>query len=96
MASALRVLALTDHAGDEELGGPRDMFERARSLLAEAGADLEMARTLTAYAAFEEAQGQQELAARLRHEAAQLDDRTLRATGAGRRPAQVDLGLSLV
>jgi tetratricopeptide (TPR) repeat protein len=55
--------------GEAELGGAREMFDRAVELLRNAGAELELCRTLAAYAAFEERIGRRDAAAELRRQA---------------------------
>ncbi|HVZ89454.1 MAG TPA: hypothetical protein VHG72_21005, partial [Polyangia bacterium] len=55
--------------GEPELGGAREMFDRAVDVLTSAGAELELARTLDAYAAFEDRSGRDETAAELRRQA---------------------------
>jgi hypothetical protein len=54
--------------GDPELGGAREMFDRAVQILGDAGAELELGRTLAAYADFEERTGRVEQAAELRRQ----------------------------
>lgn len=70
--SALRLLAGAAAAGaavEAEQGSPRDMFDRAIELLASAGAELELGRTLSAYADFEERSGEDATAQALRGQA---------------------------
>jgi tetratricopeptide (TPR) repeat protein len=70
--TALRALAQAVAAGasvEAGQGGPREMFDLAIELLATAGAELELGRTLSAYAAFEEESGQAQTAVQLRGQA---------------------------
>jgi tetratricopeptide (TPR) repeat protein len=70
--AALRVVASAVGAGapgEADLGGAREMFDRAVDVLTGAGAELELARTLTAYAEFEERSGREETADELRRQA---------------------------
>ncbi len=70
--AALRVAASAVGAGapgESDLGGAREMFDRAVEVLTGAGAELELARTLDAYAAFEDRSGRDETAAELRRQA---------------------------
>ena len=69
--AALRVAATSvglGAPGDPELGGAREMFDRAVQILGDAGAELELGRTLAAYADFEERTGRVEQAAELRRQ----------------------------
>ena len=70
--AALRVAASAVGAGapgESDLGGAREMFDRAVEVLTGAGAELELARTLDAYAEFEDRSGRDETAAELRRQA---------------------------
>jgi hypothetical protein len=70
--AALRVAASAVGAGapgESDLGGAREMFDRAVEVLTGAGAELELARTLDAYADFEDRSGRDETASELRRQA---------------------------
>jgi tetratricopeptide (TPR) repeat protein len=70
--AALRVLASAvagGAPGDSDHGGPREMFDRAVELLESTGAELELGRTLAAYADFEESTGRTDAAWELRTQA---------------------------
>jgi tetratricopeptide (TPR) repeat protein len=70
--AALRVLASAvagGAPGDSDRGGAREMFDRAVELLEGAGAELELGRTLAAYADFEESTGRTDAAGELRAQA---------------------------
>jgi len=54
--------------GDPDLGGAREMFDRAVQILGDAGAELELGRALSAYADFEERTGRSDAAAELRRQ----------------------------
>jgi tetratricopeptide (TPR) repeat protein len=72
VGTALRVLGMALAAGapgDCDRGGPREVFDRAIELLGSSGAELELGRTLMAYADFEEKIGRQDAAERLRDRA---------------------------
>lgn len=76
--AALRVLGaiLTVTATcQDDLDATRDIFDRAVELLSRAGAELELARTLTAYADLEGRAGRSESADALRAEAASIGRR---------------------
>jgi hypothetical protein len=64
--------------GDPELGGAREMFDRAIEILGASGAELELGRTLIAYADFEERTGRTDAAAELRRQNRLIADRTHR------------------
>jgi tetratricopeptide (TPR) repeat protein len=69
--AALRVAATSvgrGAPGDPDLGGAREMFDRAVQILGDAGAELELGRALSAYAEFEERTGRTEAAAELRRQ----------------------------
>ncbi|HVV51914.1 MAG TPA: hypothetical protein VHO06_19755, partial [Polyangia bacterium] len=55
--------------GEPDLGGAREMFDRAVEVLTGAGAELELARTLDAYAEYEDRSGRDETASELRRQA---------------------------
>jgi tetratricopeptide (TPR) repeat protein len=77
--AALRVVASAVGAGapgEADLGGAREMFDRAVEVLSGAGAELELARTLIAYAEFEERSGREEAAAELRRQASLIAEQT--------------------
>jgi tetratricopeptide (TPR) repeat protein len=70
--ASLRVLATavaSGAPGDADRGGPREMFDRAVEMLGKAGAELELGRTLAAYADFEERTGRDDAAFDLRLQA---------------------------
>jgi tetratricopeptide (TPR) repeat protein len=69
--AALRVAAAaaSSGAGETELGGARQMFDRAVEILTGAGAELELARTLDAYATLEDHAGRGDAAGELRRQA---------------------------
>ncbi len=70
--AALRVAAAAVGAGapgEADMGGAREMFDRAVEVLTGAGAELELARTLDAYAEFEDRSGRDETASELRRQA---------------------------
>jgi len=80
--AALRVAASAVGAGahgEADLGGAREMFDRAVEVLTGAGAELELARTLDAYAEFEDRSGRDETAAELRRQAGLIRRRETQA-----------------
>ncbi len=86
IGAALRVMAGAEAAGapgDPDRGGPRELFDRAVALLSERGADLELGRTLSAYAAFEERTGREAAANELRGQAAGIHARSWNAESVG-------------
>ncbi len=88
--AALRVLASAVAAGapgDSDRGGAREMFDRAVELLGSTGAELELGRTLSAYADFEERTGRDTAAIDLRSQARGIWDRAHAPAGP---PAQLD------
>lgn len=75
VGAALRVLgtALASGApGDCDSGGPREVFDRAIELLESSGAELELGRALSAYAAYEEGIGRQSAAKELRDRSSEI------------------------
>jgi tetratricopeptide (TPR) repeat protein len=79
--AALRVAAAAvgqGAPGDAELGGAREMFDRAVEILGNAGAELELGRTLAAYADLEEQTGRRDAALELRRQAGLIRDRARR------------------
>ena len=82
--AALRVAAAAAGSGAAEQGGAREMFDRAVELLTSSGAELELARTLDAYATFEQRSGRDDTAVELRRQAHLIRRRTSSARG-GRR-----------
>jgi tetratricopeptide (TPR) repeat protein len=75
-ASAVRLGA----PGESDLGGAREMFDRAVEVLSNAGAELELGRTLVAYADFEEASGRTSAAEELRRQSSLIVSRSRRVT----------------
>jgi tetratricopeptide (TPR) repeat protein len=72
VGAALRVVAAAvglGAPGEADLGGAREMFDRAVEVLSNAGAELELARTLAAYADFEASVGRKETAQELKRQA---------------------------
>jgi tetratricopeptide (TPR) repeat protein len=87
--AALRVVASAVGAGapgEADLGGAREMFDRAVEILTGAGAELELARTLGAYAAFEQRSGRGEIASELRRQASLIATEVRRPAGLAPRP----------
>jgi tetratricopeptide (TPR) repeat protein len=83
--AALRVAAAAVGAGapgEADLGGAREMFDRAVEVLTGAGAELELARTLDAYAEFEDRSGRDETASELRRQARLIRHREARSSAA--------------
>jgi tetratricopeptide (TPR) repeat protein len=83
--AALRVIASSVGLGapaEADLGGAREMFDRSVEVLTKAGAEMELARTLSAYADFEERIGRTETASELRRQASDIGTRARR-----RRPS---------
>ncbi len=81
--AALRVAASAVGAGapgESDLGGAREMFDRAVEVLTGAGAELELARTLDAYAEFEDRSGRDETASELRRQAGLIRRRETQET----------------
>jgi len=79
--AALRVAATSvgmGAPGDPDLGGAREMFDRAIEILGDAGAEMELGRTLSAYADFEERTGRTDAAAELRRQTTLIIDRARR------------------
>jgi hypothetical protein len=68
--------------GEPDRGGPREMFDRAVELLGSAGAELELGRTFSAYAEFEERTGRSTAAGELRVQARDIQERALTALAA--------------
>jgi tetratricopeptide (TPR) repeat protein len=86
--TALRVLGAALSAGapgDCDRGGAREVFDRAIELLGSSGAELELGRTFTAYADFEEKSGRGPTAEKLRDRAFAI------RRSAGLQPAERDL-----
>jgi tetratricopeptide (TPR) repeat protein len=89
VGAALRVVAASvglGAPGEADLGGAREMFDRAVEVLSNAGAELELARTLAAYADFEARVGRRDTAQELRRQADLIRSRS-RGGAAGRRRA---------
>ena len=79
--AALRVAATSvgrGAPGDPDLGGAREMFDRAVQILGDAGAELELGRALSAYADFEERTGRTDAATELRRQTDLIIDRARR------------------
>jgi tetratricopeptide (TPR) repeat protein len=92
VGAALRVVAASvgqGAPGEADLGGAREMFDRAVEVLSNAGAELELARTLAAYAEFETRVGRGDTAVELRRQADLIRDRS-RQGGRLRRPTLVE------
>ncbi len=73
VGAALRVMAqavVAGAPGDPDNGGARELFDRAVDELADRGAELELGRTLCAYAEFEQRMGRRIAADDLRDQAA--------------------------
>jgi tetratricopeptide (TPR) repeat protein len=84
LGAALRVLATAiarGAPGDPDRGGPREMFDRAVELLGGGGTELELGRTLRAYADFEEQTGRELVAVDLRVQARSIQTRALQGIG---------------
>jgi tetratricopeptide (TPR) repeat protein len=79
--AALRVVAASvglGAPGEADLGGAREMFDRAVEVLQSAGAELELGRALTAYAEFEQRVGREDTAEELRRQAGLIHARAHR------------------
>lgn len=75
VGGALRVMAqavMAGAPGDPDRGGARELFDRAIDELSDKGAELELGRTLAAYAAFERKMGRRDAADDLRDQADQI------------------------
>jgi tetratricopeptide (TPR) repeat protein len=86
VGASLRVVASAcglGAPGEADLGGAREMFDRAVEILSNAGAELELARTLAAYAEFEARVGRRDTSRELRRQA---DLIRARSRGARRSP----------
>jgi tetratricopeptide (TPR) repeat protein len=71
VGAALRVAAASvglGAPGESDLGGAREMFDRAVEVLSNAGAELELGRTLAAYADYEQRNGRRQAADELRRQ----------------------------
>jgi tetratricopeptide (TPR) repeat protein len=85
--AALRVVASAvglGAPGDAELGGAREMFDRAIEVLSNASAELELGRAFAAYAEFEERGGRKAAALELRRQANLIRDQA-RTAGTSQR-----------
>ncbi|HEY4186672.1 MAG TPA: tetratricopeptide repeat protein [Polyangia bacterium] len=85
--AALRVVAAAvgmGAPGDAELGGAREMFDRAVEILSNVASELELGRTLAAYAEFEERVGRRAVARDLRRQANLIREKT-RTVGTSER-----------
>jgi len=85
--AALRVVASAvglGAPGDAELGGAREMFDRAVEILSNAASELELGRALGAYAEFEARAGRKTVARDLRRQAQLILDKT-RTAGTSER-----------
>lgn len=72
VGAALRTMAeamMAGAPGDPDRGGAREIFDRAIEVLSDRGAELELGRTLRAYAAFEHKMGRRDVAGDLREQA---------------------------
>jgi tetratricopeptide (TPR) repeat protein len=79
--AALRVVAAAvglGAPGEADLGGAREMFDRAVEVLTNAGAELELGRALAAYAEFEARAGRRDAAHELSRQAAIIRVRSKR------------------
>jgi tetratricopeptide (TPR) repeat protein len=79
--AALRVVATSvglGAPGEADLGGAREMFDRAVEVLQNAGAELELGRTLDAYAEFEQRVGRTDTADELRRQSSLIRHRARR------------------
>jgi tetratricopeptide (TPR) repeat protein len=88
VGAALRVVAASvalGAPGEPDLGGAREMFDRAVEVLSNAGAELELARTLASYAEFEASVGRRDTALELRRQASLIRSRTRPGAGGRRR-----------
>jgi len=77
--AALRVVASAvglGAPGDAELGGAREMFDRAVEVLSNVASELELGRALAAYAEFEERSGRKAVARDLRRQAHLIREKT--------------------
>jgi tetratricopeptide (TPR) repeat protein len=73
--AALRVVAASvslGAPGEADLEGAREMFDRAVEVLSNAGAELELGRTLSAYADFEARSGRKDTSRELSRQAARI------------------------
>jgi len=80
VGTALRALATAlsrGAPGESERGGAREVFDRALEVLAEAHAELELGRTLSAYAEYEERTGREANADELRRRARAIRKRAI-------------------
>jgi tetratricopeptide (TPR) repeat protein len=96
VGAALRVIAASvgqGAPGEADLGGAREMFDRAVEVLSNAGAELELARTLGAYADFERRVGRKDTALELRRQADLIRDRS--RFGSRPRPAELAAAAAL-
>lgn len=85
--AALRVVASAvglGAPGDAELGGAREMFDRAVEILSNVASELELGRALGAYAEFEERSGRKAVARDLRRQAQLIREKT-RTVGTSER-----------
>ncbi|MES1158114.1 MAG: tetratricopeptide repeat protein [Haliangium ochraceum] len=88
--AALRVVASAvglGAPGDSDLGGAREMFDRAIEILSNVTAELELGRAFAAYADFEERTGRRSAAQELRRQASLIREKS-RASVASLRPAR--------
>jgi tetratricopeptide (TPR) repeat protein len=96
--AALRVVAASvglGAPGEADLGGAREMFDRAIEVLQRTGAELELGRTLSAYAEFEERVGREDTAGELRRQADLIRDRSRRPDAQRRaKPKPLEPSLS--
>jgi tetratricopeptide (TPR) repeat protein len=96
LGAALRVVAASvglGAPGEADLGGAREMFDRAIEVLSNASAELELARTLAAYADFEARSGRRDTAHELRRQADTIRDRARH--GSRPRPAELAAAAAL-
>lgn len=89
--AALRVAAAAvglGAPGEAEMGGAREMFDRAVEMLSNAGSELELGRALSAYADYEERNGRRDAAEELRRQSDLIRDRARRPLRSRTMPAE--------
>ena len=86
--AALRVVASAvglGAPGDSDMGGARELFDRAIEILSNVASELELGRAFAAYAEFEERAGRRHASEELRRQANLIRDKA-RSPGAHRAP----------